>query len=39
MRILRSQRSVDTPNRVIAAALAIGVLYLAGLILIHQLAS
>lgn len=30
--------SVDTPTRVTAAALAIGVLYLAGLILIHRLA-
>jgi hypothetical protein len=38
MRIVSSQRSIDTPNRVIAAALAIGVLYLACLILIHRLA-
>ncbi len=34
----RTQRSVEPKSRVIAAALAIGVLYLTGLILIHQLA-
>jgi len=37
MKTLRTRRSLETPGHVIAAALAIGALYLAGLILIHQL--
>jgi len=38
MKTVRPQRSFDSPSGVIAAAFAIGVLYLGGLILIHQLA-
>jgi len=38
MKMIRSQLSVDTPIRGIAAALGVGLLYLAGLIVIHQLA-
>ena len=38
MKTARTQRSVETPSRLIAAAFAIGMLYLTGLILIHQLA-
>jgi hypothetical protein len=38
MKTVRTQRWADTPNPLIAAAFGIGVLYLAGLILIHQLA-
>jgi hypothetical protein len=38
MKVVRSRRLVETPSCVIAVALAIGVLYLTGLILIRQLA-
>jgi len=37
MKTVRTHRSLQTPGHLIAAALAIGALYLAGLILIHQL--
>ena len=38
MKTVRAHRWVDTPGHVIAAALAIGVLYLVGLLLVHRLA-
>lgn len=38
MKKVRTQRSVQTPSQAIAVAIAIGVLYLSGLLLIHQLA-
>lgn len=37
MKTARPRRTFDTTSGVIAAAFAIGVVYLAGLILIHQL--
>jgi hypothetical protein len=35
---MKTVRTVQTPSRLIAATLVIGLLYLSGLILIHQLA-
>jgi hypothetical protein len=37
MKTARTPYSIDTPIRVVAAAVVIGGLYLAGLVLIHQL--
>ncbi len=37
MKAVRFKRSLETPSYLIAAAVAIGALYLTGLVLIHQL--
>jgi len=37
MKTVRTRVSIDTPTSAIAGAVAIGLVYLAGLLLIHQL--